>query len=58
MFKVGDLVNIQTYRNSGDIEAIGIFMGYTEEIRKSHAYVHAIGTTLTVPVFLLEEVQQ
>ena len=57
MFKVGDLVNIQTYRNSGDIEAIGIFMGYANS-RRLRAFVHVNGTQQTLPISLLEVVNE
>ena len=56
--KVGDLVNVQTYRNSGETEAVGIFLGYTNEIRKKRAFVHVRGSKWTVPMFLLEKVNE
>ena len=55
--KVGDLVTIQTYRNSGDIEAIGIFMGYANSHR-IRAFVHVNGTQQVLSVLLLEAVNE
>ena len=55
--KVGDLVMIQTYRNSGDIEAIGIFMGYANS-RRLRAFVHVGGIQKVLPISLLEVVNE
>ena len=55
--KVGDLVMIQTYRNSGDIEAIGIFMGYANS-RRLRAFVHVSGIQQVLPIFLLEVINE
>ena len=55
--KVGDLVMIQTYRNSGDIEAIGIFVGYMNS-RRLRAFVHVNGTQQVIPIGLLEVINE
>ena len=50
--KIGDLVEIHTYRNSGDIEAIGILLKY--DLVRARATVHVInGTQQNVPVGLI-----
>ena len=55
--KVGDLVMIQTYRNSGDIEAIGIFMGYAYSGR-IRAFVHVNGIQQVLSTSLLEVINE
>ena len=50
--KIGDLVKIHTYRNSGDIEAIGILLKY--DLVRARAIVHVTdGTQQNVPVGLI-----
>ena len=50
--KIGDLVMIHTYRNSGDIEAIGILLKY--DLVRARATVHVTdGTQQNVPVGLI-----
>ena len=50
--KIGDLVMIQTYRNSGDIEAIGILLKY--DLVRARATVHVTnGAQYNVPVGLI-----
>ena len=55
--EVGDLVMIHTYRNSGDIEAIGIFIGYANS-RRLRALVHVNGIQQVLPISLLEVVNE
>jgi len=50
--KVGDLVKIHTYRNSGDIEAIGILLKYNLVRARATVYL-ANGTQQDVPVGLI-----
>ena len=51
--KIGDLVEIHTYRNSGDIEAIGILLKYNL-VPPRTATVHVVdGTQQVVPVGLI-----
>ena len=56
--KIGDLVQISTYRNSGDIEAIGIFVEYLEHPDHPWATVHVRGVECTFPVYLLKVINE
>ena len=49
--KIGDLVEIHTYRNSGDIEAIGILLEYS--LVRARAIVYVNGAQHDIPVGLL-----
>ena len=54
--KIGDLVNIHTYRNSGDIEAIGILLEYN--LARARAIVYVNGVQQNLPVGLLTSLRR
>jgi len=52
--KVGDLIKIVTYRNSGETEAIGVFLGWSIVYNQKRGFVYVDGRQDSFLPHLLE----
>lgn len=52
--KVGDLIKIVTYRNSGEAEAIGVFLGWSIVYNQKRGFVYVDGRQDSFLPHLLE----